>query len=560
MLSNPAIGRFLSTSGLLVGACLFCLSLTPSLLPRSYALQGVLSGCSFAAGYGVGVFVAWIWKFLDLPLTHRGRWHALELVAGALAAGAMLWSLWQAPDWQNSVRAVMGMPQVGSTHLLQVTGIAVLAAILLIGIGTAITHGVRVVAKRLATFLPPRVALLSGMIVIGAVTALLVNGVLLRLALDAADNFYAELDALAGQYEERPDDPLRSGSTTSLIDWATIGRDARVYVNSGPSAAEIATLTGKPAQSPLRVYVGLRSAATAEKRADLALAEMVRVGAFDRKVLLIIMPVGTGWVDPQAIDTLEILHGGNVASVAVQYSYLTSWLSLVAEPEVGTETGEALFSAVYDHWTRLSPQIRPKLYLYGSSLGAYASQESMPFYDLLADPIQGALWAGPPFASRQWRSATDHRNPTSPRWLPRVGNGLTIRFTNQQNTLQIPGAQWGPMRLVYLQYASDPIVFFEPTSLYRPPEWLVDRARDVSPELTWYPVVTFLQLAADMALAQTAPAGFGHVYAPQHYIDAWVEITQPPGWTDRTLADLRLRLTRTGGVEDLLGGWFRQAR
>lgn len=554
--SAPSLLRF-STSGLLLGTCFFCLSLTPSLLPRSYVLQGLLSGCVFAVGYGIGVFIAWLWNFLGLPAAdrHRGRW--LGLLATAFSTAAVLWSFSQAANWQNSVRAVMGMAPVDATHLLQVAGIAIVPAVVLIGIGTLITHGVRSVSRPLATFLPLRVALLGGMIIIGTVTSLLVNGVLLRLTLGAADNFYAELDALAGQYDEPPANPLQSGSAASLVDWDSIGRDARVYVNSGPSAAEITRFTGKPAILPLRVYVGLRSAATAEARAALALAEMIRVGAFHRAVLLVIMPVGTGWVDPPAIDTLEILHGGNVASVAVQYSYLTSWLSLVAEPEVGTESGEALFSAVYDYWTQLSPETRPKLYLHGSSLGAHASQESMLLYDILADPIQGALWVGPPFASRQWRSATDHRNPNTPRWLPQVGNGSTIRFTNQRNALRIPGATWGPIRLVYLQYPSDPIVFFEPAALYRAPEWLTNRAPDVSPGLTWYPVVTFLQLALDMVLAQTAPVGYGHVYAPQHYIDAWVEITQPPGWTERTLSDLKSRLTRTGGVEDVVGGWFR---
>ena len=59
------------------------------------------------------------------------------------------------------------------------------------------------------------------------------------------------------------------------------------------------------------------------------------IGAFERSVLVLVMPVGTGWVDPAAVDTLEYLHGGDVASVALQYSYLTSVLSLWIEPEYG---------------------------------------------------------------------------------------------------------------------------------------------------------------------------------------------------------------------------------
>src|SRR5690606_9389405 len=166
-----------------------------------------------------------------------------------------------------------------------------------------------------------------GIIIVALLSSTIVDGVLIRWILAAADRTYAEFDQLAGSLEPPPADPLRSGSAASLVAWDTIGRDARAYVQSGPTREEIEAMTGHRAETPLRVYVGLRSAETIEERARLALAEMQRVGAFDKSILVLIMPVGTGWVDPAAIDTLEFLHDGDVASVALQYSYLTSWLS-----------------------------------------------------------------------------------------------------------------------------------------------------------------------------------------------------------------------------------------
>jgi uncharacterized membrane protein len=50
-----------------------------------------------------------------------------------------------------------------------------------------------------------------------------------------------------------------------------------------------------------------------------------------------------------------------------------------------------------------------------------------------------------------------------------------------------------------------------------------------------------LQLAVDMALSTTSPMGHGHVYAPEHYIDAWRAVTQPPGWDDQSIAALKAR-------------------
>ncbi|MBD8066358.1 alpha/beta-hydrolase family protein [Devosia sp. PTR5] len=549
----------LSTGGWLFGLLFFSLSLTPSLIPRHFTVQGILCGCAFAAGYAIGVFLEWLWNFLELRWPNRrvARW------AGRLCAAACLLLaisfLWFSTGWQNSIRAGMGIAPVAARQPWFVAGIAIVPAAILIGIGTVIVHGVRTVSGWLSRRLPRRVALLGAMVLVGLATATIGDGVIARGLLFAADRFYGSIDRLAGIYDSAPQDPLRSGSEASFIPWDSIGLDARTYVQSGPTAEDIETLTHAPAQAPLRVYVGLRSADTAEARAALALAEMDRIGAFDRSVLVLVMPVGTGWVEPAAIDTLEILHHGDIASVAVQYSYLTSWLSLVSEPDVGVETARALFSAVYQRWTGMPKQTRPRLYLHGLSLGAYSSAASTSLYDVLSDPFDGALWVGPPFASAAWRTATANRNPGSPVWHPEIGDGSALRFANRGEGF-LTGGRWGPMRIGFLQYPSDPIVFFDYAMLYREPAWLLGpRAPSVSPLLNWYPVITFLQVALDMALAQTAPIGFGHNYAPQDYFDAWLAITQPPGWTTAGLSRLRETLSRSGDRDAIGGGWFRPA-
>jgi uncharacterized membrane protein len=108
-----------------------------------------------------------------------------------------------------------------------------------------------------------------------------------------------------------------------------------------------------------------------------------------------------------------------------------------------------------------------------------------------------------------------------------------------------PSAPWGPTRVIYLQYASDPVTFFDYRSLYREPDWMLPpRGPDVSPQLRWYPVVTFLQLAMDMLMATTAPIGYGHVFAPAHYIDAWIEVTDVRGRSREEIARLKQHLSK----------------
>jgi uncharacterized membrane protein len=143
------------------------------------------------------------------------------------------------------------------------------------------------------------------------------------------------------------------------------------------------------------------------------------------------------------------------------------------------------------------------------------------------------LWVGPPFRSRSWNRITASRDPKSPVWLPRFRDGSVVRFANQNGGLQDGSAAWGPLRIAYLQYGSDPVTFFSARSFFRKPEWLrIPRAPDVSPEMRWYPGVTMVQLAADLVAGTDAvPLGYGHNFAPRHYIDAWLALTEPAGWT-----------------------------
>ncbi|TIL30431.1 MAG: hypothetical protein E5Y83_19555 [Mesorhizobium sp.] len=358
-----------------------------------------------------------------------------------------------------------------------------------------------------------------------------------------ADSSFAAFDALIEPDRPQPESPLKTGSPASLVGWEELGRAGREFIATGPTAAEIAAFTHANALEPIRVYVGLRVADTAEERTQIALEELKRLSAFERSVLVVVTPTGSGWVDPAAMDSVEYLHRGDVASVAQQYSYLSSPLSLLFEPEYGSEAAQALFAAVYGYWTTLPRESRPKLYLHGLSLGALNSEKPAELFEMLGDPIQGALWSGPPFEARVWRSVTEHRNPGSPAWLPQFRDGSFIRFMNQDGGPDPTDAPWGPLRIVYLQYASDAITFFDYRDFYRRPAWMdAPRGPDVSPELRWYPVVTMLQLALDMAVATGTPMGYGHVFAPEHYVNAWLAVTDPQGWSADQIAQLKQHL------------------
>ena len=154
--------------------------------------------------------------------------------------------------------------------------------------------------------------------------------------MDAADDFYEAGQDLFDPEVSPPADPRMAGSVASLVDWGAMGRPGREFIRGGPDAKTIEAFTGRPAKKPIRVYVGRSQADEPQERARIALEEMQRLGAFDRAYLMIASPTGTGWLDPGAHDTFEYMHNGDVATVAVQYSFLQSPLALIFE----TDTGE----------------------------------------------------------------------------------------------------------------------------------------------------------------------------------------------------------------------------
>ena len=526
--------------GIVLGALFFAASLTPTLVPRSSLTQGVLAGACFAIGYAIGIFWRWLWHYLELPIA-SARIRAMTNAVVAVASFAVVVTfLWRAAAWQDSIRAVMGLPPVETARPFKVCAIALMTFVLLLVLARLFWRVSRFLASRIRFFIPRRIANVVGVLAGILLFWSIANNLLVRTAFRALDSSFREYDALLEPERPQPTAPGKTGSATSLVKWNELGRAGREFVSSGPTGEQISAFTRRAARDPVRVYVGLRGAETPQARARLALDELKRQHGFERSILIIITPTGTGWVDPAAMDSVEYLHDGDVASVAVQYSYLSSPLSLLFEPDYGLAAARALFAEIYGYWTTLPKDKRPKLYVHGLSLGAMNSERSAELFETIGDPISGALWSGPTFEGRVWRWFTENRNAGTPFWLPEFRDGRFVRFMNQNGPTVPTDAPWGPMRIVYLQYASDPVMLFSYRDAYRAPAWMTPpRGPDVSPDLQWYPIVTMLQIGLDMVVATSTPIGFGHVYAPEHYIDAWVAVTDVRNWSPEALARLK---------------------
>ena len=529
-----------SAAGALLGLLFFAASLTPSLIPRGAFLQGVLGGISMALGYLCWRIVMGVWRLADLPeLRGRARQTALA-VAGVLIGGLFLWILWNSLSWQNELRALMEIPPVDSAHIPTILIVAALIFALALLLGAGFRWLLRLVRGRLYRVMPERRANVIGFVLVVLGLFVLTRDGLYDTVVTGLDESYEAAQSLFETAPPPPSDRDRVGGAASLIDWGGLGEPGRNFVTEGPDAEAISAFTGEPALDPIRVYVGRANGETPQERAELALAELQRQGAFERDVLVVASPTGTGWLDPGSHDPLEYMHGGDIATVAAQYSFLQSPLALILETDAGLEQATIMLEAVHEYWKTLPPDARPRLYVHGLSLGAWSSMYATNLFRLVDDPIDGALWVGPPFPSAFWNYVQNARNDDSPWVLPQIEDGALVRYANHFVDGSEAAAEWGEMRIMFLQYASDPIVFYDPASLWRPPAFLRDPpAEDASGRMRFMPVVTQFQLALDMALSFGAPPGYGHAYYAQDYIVPWVEVSAPEGWTAEDTARLK---------------------
>ena len=223
---------------------------------------------------------------------------------------------------------------------------------------------------------------------------------------------------------------------------------------------------------PLRVAVPLSAAATDAGRARVAVRELVRGGGLARSTVLVAVPTGSGWVDGPAVRQVERLTGGDVATVTVQYASRPSWVEYLTGQGRATRSAVAVLAAVRAELATVPAARRPRLLVFGESLGATAAAAAVRS----GEPVDGCLLAGRPGSADE----------------PTVPGCLDVRNDD------------------------DPIPWWRPGLLVSP-----------RPGLPWLPVATFWQVTGSLVAALDQPAGHGHRYGA-NLASAWTTLLRPP--------------------------------
>jgi hypothetical protein len=362
-----------------------------------------------------------------------------------------------------------------------------------------------------------------------------------------------------------------SGGPGSLVPWETLGREGRRHALTpvrpqtlldrpeGVPDLSIETVMREPAKAtPVQIYVGLDGASTLQERVDLALAEMDRTGAFDRSLVMLVSPTGTGYVNYVAVAAAQYLARGDVATVTLQYSKRPSPLSLTKVKDA-REQNRLLWLRILQRLHDRPSSQRPRVVVFGESLGAHTSQDVFLHWGTLGPEALGidrALWIGTPYGSGWMHEVTGPERFDVDKDAVAVVNDFA-------QLEELGEERRSKLRYVLVSHDNDGVTKFGPDLLTTAPAWLgPDRPlpevvpgaspRGIPPAMRWRPITTFFQSLVDMKNAQVPGAyrAWAHDYRPDlaRFISQVFDLPASPG----QLSDIeRALLTRENYREDL---------
>ncbi|HIA92178.1 TPA: hypothetical protein EYO12_03635 [Candidatus Saccharibacteria bacterium] len=478
-------------------------SLAPSLIPRNTLNQVLLSALTIMIFYVIGERLGAAWrrhaKYTAPAFTRRTyiAYVALLLIYAVTVTV-------QRMNWQTQQRHAMGLetttPNVAVVLILSIVSIVVISMIVSC-IKRLYRMLVRVYARRLRWLSK---VLAVGSILFGFAVFMACVFIATRSIL-RSNTIALDLNVTLSESD------LVSGSENSAVDWLLLSSPGRDFVGEVLTAEAISERTGQPAIEPIRLYVGKLNADTIDGQVELLMQEMERTGAFERSTIVLYTPSGSGYVNPSAVAAAEVILDGDVASVAVQYGLVSSFVQYVDDADIAKHTTALTLEAIQQK--RQSMAQPPQLFLYGESLGSLGSQGSLPSFEPseFSSSIDGALWVGSPSASGLWK----HLLPQAAGDIlePVYQNGEVVRFASDVDHFGSDYDQWGEEKFAFLYNPTDPVVWVTPRLLYDKPDWLEDEnAQGVYEHMRWRPFITFGQVGFELTRSINMPSGFGHNY------------------------------------------------
>lgn len=365
-------------------------------------------------------------------------------------------------------------------------------------------------------------------------------------------------DVVEPAYPEPPTNPHVTAGPNSVVAFDAIGKEGRRFVLMALTPEEITDVMGQPATAPVRAVAGYASAKTAEDRAKIALAELERLGAFDRSVIVVAAPTGVGYVNYSFAEAVEYLTLGDCAIIVPQYALVPSALAL-GQTREGVAQQRLILAGIRDRIAEFPPDRRPRLLQFGESLGAevaldVVARDTVEFDDL---GIDRGLYLGTPFRTKLWERWFHNHASVDPL-------GLLGQVAEAAEIANLPAT----VRHVQVVHRDDPINMFGFAMLVRAPWWMGPphtRPPGVPRETAFRPVITFIITLVDLKNGMNSKPGEfvrrGHDYRIElcEAVKATYRLTASAKQSARIEAALRQR-ERDWATRRMVASRFAKAR
>ena len=151
-----------SPIGIALGGLAFLASLTPSLIPRTPAMQGIIAAFAFMLAYAIGAGLARLYRWLGFTSPEGKTRSTADAILTGIALVAVAIGLVFAESWQNATQQALGINAESSWRSLIVILVALPLILIILLIARFFGRIARLIGTWLDRFIPERAAKLAG--------------------------------------------------------------------------------------------------------------------------------------------------------------------------------------------------------------------------------------------------------------------------------------------------------------------------------------------------------------------------------------------------------------
>jgi uncharacterized membrane protein len=183
------------------------IALTPSLLPRDWLLQGIVSGVLMMIGYGIGALLGFsvrrVFPRQTRPAVKRVAWWALAV--WALVVVAVF--LYLGSGWQRDIRLLVGAEQPTRYRYVLILLVSLLLSAVTVEGARLLRRLTRWIDRGLDRWLPEGVAAVLGAMLVGLLLVGFLHGVVYDSLIAVANRAFKTINAETTRAPESPSRP-----------------------------------------------------------------------------------------------------------------------------------------------------------------------------------------------------------------------------------------------------------------------------------------------------------------------------------------------------------------